>query len=415
MKPSLHKYQLFQNISFYMRISLFLFISFFLMISCQAQKHSFEKIHPEDIKTGAERTEDYLLLLQGKNVGIVGNHTSMIGDVHLVDSLINRNVNVVRVFSPEHGFRGNREAGASIKNGLDTRTGLPVISLYGRHKKPTREDLQDIDIMLFDIQDVGTRFYTYISTMTYVMEACAENNIPVIVLDRPNPNGHYVDGPVLDTAFSSFVGMHPVPVVHGMTIGEYAKMVNGEGWLKDGVQCDLSVIPVENYDHGKLYQLPVKPSPNLPVMNAVYLYPSLCFFEGTLVSIGRGTDFPFEVYGHPEFKIGSFIFTPRRIPGVSLKPKHKDQECFGASLQNYTNTAGIPNTINLHWLIGMYDFFKDKEEFFIPYFDKLAGNDLLRKQIVDGLSEAEINKSWQDDLEKFKTIRKKYLIYPDFE
>jgi len=368
----------------------------------------------DEIKTGDERTEEYLPLIKNKKIAIVANHTSLIKNTHLVDSLLNLGINITKVFSPEHGFRGTADAGASIDNKTDKKTGLPIISLYGKNKKPNKEDLSDIDIVIFDIQDAGARFYTYISTMTYILEACAENNIPVIILDRPNPNGFYVDGPVLEKKYKSFIGMHPVPVVHGMTIGEYAKMVNEEGWLKHGIKCDLNIIKCLNYDHTKLYQLPVKPSPNLPSMNSVYLYPSLCFFEGTIISVGRGTNTPFELTGHPDFSDGDFTFTPKSFPGASLNPPYKNISCRGYYLKDFFKDKEM-NKIHLNLLIEMYDFFKDKNDFFNSYFDRLAGTSELREQIIAGKSEKEIRKSWQEDIDRYKKIRKKYLLYPDFE
>ncbi len=391
------------------RIIIILIATIGVIITAQGQKI----IYPEDIKTGAEKTELYYPLIKDKRTAVVSNHTSMVGEMHLVDTLVSMEFKVVKVFSPEHGFRGTAGAGDTIDSETDIKTGLQVISLYGTHKKPTAEDLAGVDVVLFDIQDVGIRVYTYISTMTYIMEACAENDIPVIILDRPNPNGHYIDGPLLDTSFRSFVGLHPVPLVHGMTIGEYARMVNGEGWLGDAIKCDLEVIPVENYAHKMLYQLPVKPSPNLPNMNAVYLYPSLVLFEGTMVSIGRGTDHPFEVIGHPDFLIGSFVFTPESKPSAQ-SPKHEGKHCYGTGLINLTGHAGIPDSICLHWLLGYYDFFKDRDDFFISYFNTLAGSNQLKTLIINGKSEAEIKASWQEGLGKFEKIREKYLLYEDF-
>ena len=368
------------------------------------------------IIVGAEQTGAYFPLIKGKNIALVVNHTSLIGEIHLVDSLLRADFKVVKVFSPEHGFRGNADAGQEISDKIDLVTGLPIISLYGKNKKPQVADLADVDMVVFDIQDVGARFYTYISTMTFVMEACAENQIPVIILDRPNPNGFYVDGPVLESEFKSFVGLHPVPIVHGMTVGEYAKMVNGEGWLENGVKCELSVIPVENYTHSDFYELPVRPSPNLPNKNAVYLYPSLCLFEGTIVSVGRGTDFPFQVIGHPDFVTGSYLFTPKSIPGVASKPKYEGVTCFGQNLTGFAeNITNQPHQLSLFWLIEYYKILKDKGNFFDNYFEKLAGTAQLRKQIEEGWSEVQIRESWQPGLEKFRQIRKKYLLYPDFE
>ena len=365
---------------------------------------------------GAYDMERYLPLLEGKRVAVVANQTSRVGEAHLVDTLLARGVKIVRIFSPEHGFRGEAGAGESVRDGVDTRTGLPIVSLYGKHRKPLPEDLADVDVVIFDIQDVGVRFYTYISTLHLVMEACAEQGKEMIVLDRPNPNGFYVDGPVLDTAYRSFVGMDPVPVVHGMTPGEYARMLNGEKWLKKGVQCRLTVIPCRNYTHRSIYELPVRPSPNLPNMRAVYLYPSLCFFEGTIMSVGRGTDFPFEVYGHPEYPDHTFSFTPRSIPGAAPHPKYEGQTCYGVDLRNiplrFLRDNGM---LVLDWLLDAYDEMGKKEEFFNAYFDKLAGSDQLRKQILAGKDKYTIRASWKKDLEAFKKIRKKYLLYPNFE
>jgi len=368
------------------------------------------------VRPGAERPEMYLSLLEGKKVGIVANQTSLIGGTHLVDSLSTVGSELTRiwkVFSPEHGFRGEAEDGEMVDNGVDSRTGLPVVSLYGRNRKPSAEYLADLDLLLFDIQDVGVRFYTYISTLFYVMQACAENNLELIILDRPNPNGFYVDGPVLEPEFSSFVGMHEVPVVYGMTIGEYGRMINGEGWLENGLQCRLTIIPCENYTHHSRYDLPVPPSPNLPNMNSIYLYPSTGFFEGTVVSEGRGTDAPFEVFGHPDLEGVDFTFTPESRPGKSTNPKHKGKLCYGKDLRYLRDQANRAEGLNLSWLIFSYENFPDKDNFFIPYFEKLAGTALLRQQIIEGLSEDEIRATWKADLEAFKKIRQKYLIYPE--
>jgi uncharacterized protein YbbC (DUF1343 family) len=337
----------------------------------------------------------------------------LVGDRNLADFLIEKGVNVKKIFSPEHGYKGNEDAGTHVSDSQDKTSGLSVISLYGsKHKKPTEEDLEGVDVMVIDLQDVGARFYTYISTMSLAMEACAEKDIPVIVLDRPNPNGFYVDGPVLQKEYSSFVGMHPVPVVYGMTIGEYARMVNGEKWLKNGVKCDLTVVPLKNYTHDKIVKLKVAPSPNLPDWQSVYLYPSLCFFEGTIVSVGRGTDYPFQVYGHPDLPYADFSFLPKSIPGKSSNPKLKGEICYGQYLTLYAdNYANNPKELNLSWLISSYKHLSKKHKFFNNYFDKLAGTDLLRKQIESGLSEEEIRASWKKDLTKFKKIRKKYILY----
>jgi uncharacterized protein YbbC (DUF1343 family) len=370
----------------------------------------------QPVIVGAERTEVYFPLLQNKRLGVVANQTSLIGQIHLVDSLVHAGFNVVKAFGPEHGFRGGAGAGEEITSNIDAKTGIPVISLYGKNKKPTAEDLAGIDLMIFDIQDVGVRFYTYISTMTYVMEACAENNIPLMVLDRPNPHCDYLDGPILDPAFSSFVGLHSVPVVYGMTIGEYALMVNGEHWLKDSVQCNLKVIHLENYDHNSHYELPVPPSPNLPNYTAIQLYPSLCFFEGTIISVGRGTDYPFQVIGHPDFLVGSFDFVPRDIPGKAMDPPYEGIRCYGHSLVGYAeNVQGTLRKLNLFYLLEMYKVLGKRKDYFNSFFDKLAGSDKLRNQILSGMTEDEIRQSWQKDLSEFEKIRKKYLLYPDFK
>jgi uncharacterized protein YbbC (DUF1343 family) len=368
-----------------------------------------------DIKMGADRTSEYLPLLKGKSVAVVANQSSNIKSTHLVDSLLKLNVNIRKVFCPEHGFRGLVDAGEKVKSEKDNKTGLPVISLYGKNKKPAAEQLKDVDVVIFDIQDVGVRFYTYLSTLHYVMEACAENKKQVIVFDRPNPNGYYIDGPVMEDAWKSFLGMHTVPVVYGMTIGEYAQMINGEGWLKGGVKCDLKVIPLEGYTHTDLYELPVKPSPNLPNMASVYLYPSLGLFEGTVVAVGRGTDLPFQVIGHPSFQKGQYSFIPQPKPGA-MEPKYKGQECKGFNLVDFGNEYMKDyKKIYLFWLTGMYDGTPDKTTFFDENFNYHAGNSTLQQQIKDGKSESEIRASWQDGINKFKVIRKKYLLYADFE
>lgn len=366
-----------------------------------------------EITLAANRTQEYFPLLKGKKVAFTGNQTSLIktqnGDYkHVVDSLISAGINIQKVFAPEHGFRGEADAGETVKDGIDTKTGLPIISLYGSNKKPSKEQLKEIEMMVFDIQDVGARFYTYLSTLHYLMEACAENDIPLLVLDRPNPNADYIDGPVLKPEFKSFVGMHPVPVAYGMTIGEYAQMINGENWLAKGEKCDLKVIKLENYDHSKSYSLPVKPSPNLPNDLAINLYPSLCFFEGTLVNAGRGTNTQFQVFGAPTLDSAYFdySYTPTSMPGAQ-NPKHKGSKCFG---RNLTEQAVIHN-LNLEWLLEAYKHNSNKSDFFNSFFEKLAGTDELRKQIEEGLSEEEIKKSWQPGLEKFKKVREKYLLY----
>ena len=372
------------------------------------------------IKTGAERTDKYFELLQNKRIAVVANQTSLIGSTHLVDSLIALGIEIKTVFAPEHGFRGDQEAGVTIKNETDSKTGLPVVSLYGKNKKPQPSQLDSIEIVVFDIQDVGVRFYTYISTMHYVMEACAEKGIPLIVLDRPNPNSNYIDGPILDTAYRSFVGMHPVPVVYGMSIGEYAKMINGEKWLKGGIKCDLTVIPCTGYTHETPYVLPVKPSPNLPNSRAVSLYPTLCFFEGTALSVGRGTDLPFQVVGHPLLKgktNENFSFTPVSATGGGFIVQ-AGNTCYGYNfsksgmLEKEKWIDTIPG-IKIELFIDLYNRFPEKNNFFGKdlFFDKLAGNSTLRKDIIAGKNATEIRSEWKKDLDEFKKIRQKYLLY----
>lgn len=368
------------------------------------------------IRVGAERLEFYLPKIQGMNVAVVANHTSLLGERHLVDTLLSLNVSVRKIFCPEHGFRGNVEAGKPIDNQIDNKTKLPVISLYGENKKPRQEDLQDVDAVIFDLQDVGVRFYTYISTMHYVMEACAERNIPLLVLDRPNPNGFYVDGPVLDMQNTSFVGMHPVPLVHGLTVGEFAQMINGEGWLAGKAKCTLSVVPCEGYTHSSLYSLPVKPSPNLPNQRSVLLYPSLGFFEGTAVSVGRGTDFPFQVFGHPAYPRRQFKFKPVAKRGASINPPYKGKTCYGVDLRDISpDYLADRKAINLEWLIHTYAVYPDKEKFFNRFFRNLAGTPLLREQVESGLDADAIRQSWQSAIEKYMATRRSYLLYPDFE
>ncbi len=366
-------------------------------------------IPKEEYVYGAQDTENYIRLLTDQNVGVVANQTSMVGETHLVDSLLSSGINVKRIFTPEHGFRGTADAGAKVTNGKDEKTGIEIASLYGKTKKPTPEMMRDLDVMLFDLQDVGVRFYTYISTLAYVMEACAEFDIPLIVLDRPNPNGFYIDGPVLKSENKSFVGMHPVPVAYGMTIGEYGKMINGEGWLKDGVHCELTVVPIAGYDRNALYELPVKPSPNLPDWESVYLYPTLCFFEGTIVSVGRGTDKPFHLFGHPDMR-GDFSFTPESKSGAS-KPLLEGQRCRGLDLTEYAHAfESNPRQLHLEWIIEAYQQLKDKT-FFTNYFRLIAGDSQLQRDIENEKSADFIRASWVDDIRKFKEIREQYLIY----
>jgi uncharacterized protein YbbC (DUF1343 family) len=396
--------------------------SFFLLFlfSCQSQvdlvKNNDEVITIElqeepYITIGAERLGEYLPKLKGKRIGIVANQTSMVKNVHLVDTLLISGIKVVSVFSPEHGFRGDADAGEKVLSGKDTKTGLPLVSLYGKNKKPTPEQFANLDVIIFDIQDVGARFYTYISTLHYVMEAAAENGKKVVVLDRPNPNGHYVDGPVLKPGFTSFVGMHPIPIVHGMTIAEYAMMINGEGWLNNGVSCDLEVVLCERYNREMKYELPIPPSPNLRTQASILLYPSLCLFEGTIMSEGRGTDFPFEIFGHPQLpdSIYSFSFTP--VSGFGSKyPKLENKLCHGLKL---TTEAATIDALNIDWLIEAYNNYPG-EDFFITknrWFDILAGGSSLREQIIQGKSAYEIRASWQTELNEFREVRAKYLLY----
>lgn len=388
----------------------FLMCQMFMLTACAQTKSESSQ---QALRTGAECMERYLPELKDKKVALCGNQTSVVGKTHLVDTLLARKVNLVKLFCPEHGFRGQAEAGATIASGKDPLTGLPVVSLYGKNKKPTAEQLQNVDILLFDLQDVGCRFYTYISTLHYVMEAAAENGVKVIVLDRPNPNGFYVDGPVLEPQYKSFVGMHPVPVVYGMTIGEYAQMINGEKWLANGVQCDLEVVKMYGYTHQTRYELPVAPSPNLQTAEAIYLYPSLCFFEGANISVGRGTEHPFEMYGAPGMLNGDYRFTPKAIPGVSENPPFKGQECRGELLVLGQRWRTAPGGIMLNLLLNAYRDYPDKATFFLKnnFFDKLSGTDQLRKQIIEGKTEEEIRASWQSGLEKFNQIRAHYLIY----
>ena len=377
------------------------------------------------LTVAANQLELYLPLLKNKRVGIVANQTSVIfkngsglglnggliknDNTHLVDSLIKRDVSVVKVFAPEHGYRGRADAGEYVKGGVDLKTGLPIVSLYGKNRKPNPNVLEDLDVVVFDIQDVGTRFYTFVSTLHYMMEGCAALDIPLIVLDRPNPNGHYVDGPVLDLNYKSFVGMHAVPITHGMTLGEFAKMINGEQWLEDDLNCDLTVIPVANYNRKDAYMLPIPPSPNLPNQKAINLYPSLCLFEGTQVSVGRGTENQFQIFGSPFLgdENYSFQFIPK--PNFGAKnPKHNAKTCYGKDLKN----VDFLNEINLNWLIEAYENTTDKSSFFNSFFTKLAGQTILQQQIEKGWSALEIKKSWQKDLEQFKILRANYLLYP---
>ena len=389
----------------------------------QVDGKTFNKTTNEII-VGANQTESYLPLLKGKRVGIVANQTSVIFKdeqiatsqaprnnkyIHLVDSLLALNVDIKKVFAPEHGFRGTADAGEKVKDGVDAKTNLPLLSLHGKNRKPTKAQLKDIDIMIFDIQDVGARFYTYISTLHYIMEACAEAEIPLLIFDRPNPNGHYVDGPTLKIKNKSFLGMHPIPLVHGMTIGEYAKMINGEKWLTNDLKCDITIIPVKHYTHNTFYSLPIRPSPNLPNDQSIKLYPSLGLFEGTNINAGRGTEFQFQRYGAPFLDKENLKFTYKPIPNFGSKnPKHKNEICFGEDLKD----EDIKGIMTLKWIIKAYNNSTDKSLFFLTSgFTKHAGTDMLQKQIEAGLSEEAIKGTWKNDLNAFKKIREKYLIY----
>jgi uncharacterized protein YbbC (DUF1343 family) len=392
---------------------LLLFIVF-LVHTGLAQPYPDSRVLTErDLKTGASQTSKYIPLLKDKRVGVIANATSTILGVHLVDTLLALKINVKKIFCPEHGFRGVADAGEKVKTEKDAKTGLPIISLFGKNFKPTREQLADIDVLVYDLQDVGVRFYTYISTMTYCMEAAAENGKQFMVLDRPNPNGYYVDGPVLEPAFKSFLGLHPVPIVYGMTCGEYAQMVNNEGWLDKGVKCSLKIVTMQNYNHADLYQLPVRPSPNLPNMKAVYLYPSLGLFEGTIVSVGRGTDTPFQVIGHPDMK-ANYSFVPRPMEGAK-NPKYMGKSCFGHYLGDFAESY-IKDSKQLYllWLTGCYKQLRN-QSFFDENFNYHAGTATLQQQIKAGMSEEKIAQSWAPELTKFKKVRKKYLLYKDFE
>lgn len=369
---------------------------------------------PTELRPAAWETTDYLPQLSGKRIALLVNQTSTIGDTHLVDSLQSMGLKLVKIFAPEHGFRGAADAGASIKDGVDQQSGLPIKSLYGKNKKPSAQDLADIDVILFDIQDVGARFYTYISTLFYVMEAAATHGKQVMVLDRPNPNGHLIDGPVLKPAFSSFVGIAPIPVAHGLTVGEFARMVNGEGWIPGGKQANLTVIPMKNYAHNQPYLLPIAPSPNLPNNRSIYLYPSLCFFEGTAVSVGRGTRKQFQLYGHPKFSAGDIRFTPTPGPG-SATPKLKGQLCRGFDLTLMPTAAAHRPTLQLDYLVNAYNDLNDQDMTFFTrpdFFDLLAGTDELRKRIIAGDSAEAIRAGWAAELADYRVMRSRYTLYP---
>ncbi|WDF58556.1 DUF1343 domain-containing protein [Flavobacterium sp. KACC 22758] len=388
-------------------VTSFIFTSSYSNSFSAVAKNNTSETNPPAIKTGADNYEKYLPLLKNEKIGIVTNQTGILSDkTHLVDFLLEKKIAVQTIFAPEHGFRGTADAGEHIVDGKDPKTGLSIISLYGDNKKPKPEQLAGIDIMIFDLQDVGARFYTYISSLHYVMEACAENNVPLIILDRPNPNGSIVDGPLLEKEFTSFVGMHPIPLLHGMTIGEYAQMVNGQKWLKNDAQCKLTVIPCVNYKRTMPYSLLIKPSPNLPNDQSINLYASLCLFEGTNVSMGRGTEKQFQIYGSPYLTKTNFSFTPK--PNFGAKdPLYNGKECFGEDLTSYPKLTQL----ELKWLIKAYQNTSDKTKFFNAFFTKLAGTKKLQQQIESGVSEKDIRAGWKKDLEAFLIMRKPYLLY----
>lgn len=364
--------------------------------------------HLPPILVGAQQLDILLPKLEQKRVALMVNHTATIGKTHLVDTLLKRKVDIKKIFSVEHGFRGNAPDGEKISDDVDSRTGINIVSLYGNAKKPPAEQLSDVDIVIFDIQDVGARFFTYISSLHYLMEACAENNKKLIVLDRPNPNSNYVDGPILEPDVKTFVGMHPIPIVHGLTVGELAQMINGEGWLEGKRKCELEIITVKNYNHQMVYSLPIKPSPNLPNDHAIALYPSICLLEGTVISVGRGTQHPFEWLGNPELKNQPFQFTPASIPNMSKYPPHENKLCYGIDISKIKVFKGI----DLSYLIKFYNLYPDKEKFFLTSFDRLAGNKKLKEQIRQGMTEKQIKATWKKGLEEYLVLRKKYLLYP---
>jgi uncharacterized protein YbbC (DUF1343 family) len=391
------------NKTLYTNILKLLIFTSFLYSPQNISSQTIQKIIP-----AAERTEEYFSLLKNKHIALLGNQTSKIGTTHLLDTMLKSGIQVKKIFCPEHGFRGNIEAGERVRTTVDSATRIKIISLYGKHFKPKPSELSDIDIVVMDIQDVGVRFYTYLSTLHYMMEACAENNKELLILDRPNPNSFYIDGPVLNLKYKSFVGLHPVPIVYGMTIGEYAQMINGEKWLKNNLHCNLVVIPSLNYSHNSRYELTVHPSPNLLNMQSIYLYPSLALFEGTRISVCRGTTFPFQAFGHPLLKNTSFTYTPKGSK-ESPQPLYQDELCYGVDLRK----SNLPDSdqFTLRWLIFAYKNFQEKKDFFNTFFYNLSGSGELIEQIKKGLSEEEIKKTWEDDIDKFKVIRKKYLIY----
>ncbi len=393
-----------------MRIFL---LAIFVFTTLFSKAQSLKVLTEADVTTGAQQFELYLPKLKGKKVAIVTNISGMVGNKSIVDTLLKLKVTIKKIFGPEHGFRGTSDAGEKVKSNIDKKTKIPVISLYGSHKKPTAEDLKGIDVVVYDIQDVGVRFYTFISTLTYVMQACAEQQKELIILDRPNPNGFYVDGPVMEDKYKSFLGLHNVPLVYGMTTGEYAQMVNGERWFTEKVFCNLTVIPLKNYDHNCTYVLPVKPSPNLPNLNSVLLYPSLGLFEGTIMSLGRGTDMPFEVLGHPLYSHKTFSFMPKSN-AISKEPKYFNKVCYGVDLRKENWVKNHPRKIELKWLVDFYADLNDTT-FMDKNFNWHSGNNELQDQIKKGVSESDIRRCWQNEIVEFKAIRKKYLLYKDFE
>jgi uncharacterized protein YbbC (DUF1343 family) len=373
-----------------------------IIVGCNAQPHA------KDLVLGAEQLDLLLPQLQGKRVGLLVNNTATVGKTHLADTLVSRGVQVIKIFGPEHGFRGQAADGEQVNDSVDVKTGIPLVSLYGKNYKATPQQLSDIDILLFDVQDVGARFYTYISTLHYAMEACAENEKRLIVLDRPNPNGSYVDGPVRRPELKSFVGTHPIPIVHGLTVGELALMINGEGWLEGGRQCNVDVIRLKNWKHADEYSVPIRPSPNLPNDQAIKLYPSLCLLEGTVISVGRGTPMPFQVAGNPELKTMAFQFTPVSLKGISTHPPHENKVCYGIDLRS----VAVERKLDLTYLLEFYKAYPNKEKFFIGSFDKLAGTPVLKQQIQDGLTETQIRATWEPELNQYRAKRAKYLLYP---
>ena len=392
-----------------------------LLFSAARDKQQLTSPNKKEIQTGAEQTEKYVPYIKGKRIAILGNQTTVIGKKHLVDSLRSLGITIVKVFGPEHGFRGKASAGVSVQDEVDSATGIPVISLYGAKRKPSKEDLADVDVLIYDVQDVGCRFYTNINTLASIMEACAENKKPLLILDRPNPNGYFVDGPVLDSSLKSGIGRFPIPITHGMTVGEFAQMINGQGWLPNKLQCHIIVIPVLNYNHDMSYTLPVKPSPNLNTQQSILLYPSTCLFEGTALNHGRGTYYPFTVLGAPSLKDKcSFSYTPVGIPGMSETPLYMNEVCYGLDLRNYdVSIFRKTKRINLEWMKELYKAFPDKEKFFdykqskeIGNIDFRTGDRRLKQQIIDNVPDEEIYKSWEPALSNYKKMRKQYLLYP---